>query len=88
MNAPVRRAEGITLMPGIDDFPGKTEVTYLSEVQDLLYFAQRHPVQEFSIWAVQRDNGSCPGTGSSGSCSGITQPPWAFSHLLDSYSRG
>ncbi|HEU5418669.1 MAG TPA: chitinase [Streptosporangiaceae bacterium] len=79
--------EGITLMPGIDDFPGKTEVTYLSEVQALLSYVQRHPIQAFSIWSVQRDNGGCPGAGSSGTCSGITQPRWAFSHLLDSYSR-
>ncbi len=79
--------EGITLLPGIDDFPKKTEVTYLSEVQDVRYYVQRHPIQEFSIWAIQRDNGGCPGTIDSNSCSGITQPRWAFSHLLDSYSR-
>jgi hypothetical protein len=79
--------EGITLLPGIDDFPKKTEVTYLSEVQDVRYYVQRHPIQEFSIWAIQRDNGGCPGTIDSDSCSGITQPRWAFSHLLNSYSR-
>jgi len=79
--------EGITLLPGIDDFPKKTEVTYLSEVQDILYYVRTHPIQEISIWATQRDNGGCPGVIDSDSCSGITQPRWAFSHLLDSYSR-
>jgi hypothetical protein len=81
------RLEGITLLPGIDDFPKKTEVTYLSEVQDILYYVRTHPIQEISIWAIQRDNGGCPGAIDSNSCSGITQPRWAFSHLLDSYSR-
>jgi hypothetical protein len=81
------RLEGITLLPGIDDFPKKTEVTYLSEVQDILYYVRTRPIQEISIWAIQRDNGGCPGAIDSNSCSGITQPRWAFSHLLDSYSR-
>ena len=80
------RLEGITLLPGIDDFPKKTEVTYLSEVQDIRYYVRTHPIQEISIWAIQRDNGACPGVIDSNSCSGITQPRWAFSHLLDSYS--
>jgi hypothetical protein len=79
--------EGITLLPGIDDFPKKTEVTYLSEVQDIRFYVRAHPIQEFSIWAIQRDNGGCPGAIDSNSCSGITQPRWAFSHMLDSYSR-
>jgi hypothetical protein len=82
--------EGVTLLPGIDDFPKKTEVTYLSEVQDVLYWTQAHPghpLQMFSIWALQRDNGRCPGVIDSNSCSGIKQPTWAFSHLLESYTR-
>jgi Glycosyl hydrolases family 18 len=78
--------EGITLLPGIDDFPKKTEVTYLSEVQDIQYFARAHRLPMISVWAIQRDNGRCTGTIDSNSCSGITQPRWAFSHLLESYS--
>ena len=39
-----------------------------------------------SIWAIQRDNGGCPGTIDSNSCSGIHQSRWAFSHLLESYA--
>jgi hypothetical protein len=81
------RMEGITLLPGIDDFPLKTEVTYLSEAQDLLYYQQAHPFQLFSIWAIQRDNGGCPGKIDSNYCSGITQPRWAFSHLLEPFTR-
>jgi hypothetical protein len=59
-------------------------VTYLSEVQDIRDYVRTRPIQEVSIWAIQRDNGGCPGGIDSNSCSGITQPRWAFSHLLDS----
>jgi hypothetical protein len=79
--------EGITLLPGIDDFPRRTEVTYLSEAQDIMYYAQQHPISLITIWAIQRDNGGCPGAIDSNSCSGITQPRWEFSHLLEAYTR-
>ncbi len=81
------RLIGITLLPGIDDFPRKTEVTYLSEVQDILYYARQHPISLITIWAIQRDNGGCPGTIDSNSCSGIIQPRWAFSHLIESFTH-
>jgi len=80
--------EGITLLPGIDDFPRRTEVTYLSEAQDVMYYAQTHPISLITIWAIQRDKGGCPGAIDSNSCSGITQGPWEFSHLLEAYTRG
>ena len=72
---------GVTLLPGIDDYPKKTEVTYLSEAQDVQYFARAHRLPLLSIWAMQRDNGRCPGK------VGNTPAPasvW-FSHLLESY---
>jgi Glycosyl hydrolases family 18 len=77
--------EGVTLLPGIDDFPKKTEVTYVSEAQDIEYFARAHGMPFITIWAIQRDNGACPGVIDSNHCSGIAQPKWAFSHLLESY---
>jgi hypothetical protein len=77
--------EGITLMPGIDDYPGKTEVTYLNDAQRVRDFARRLAV--LSIWAIQRDNGGCPGTIGANSCSGIAQPAWAFSHILEPFTR-
>jgi hypothetical protein len=39
-----------------------------------------------SIWAIQRDNGDCPGTVGANECSGIAQPAWAFSHLLQPFA--
>ena len=79
--------EGITLLPGIDDYPKKTEVTYLSDARRVQGFARAHRLPLVSIWAIQRDNGGCPGTIDSDSCSGIRQPAWAFSHLLESHRR-
>jgi hypothetical protein len=38
-----------------------------------------------SGWAIQRDNGGCPGTADSNTCSGITQNTWDFSHILEPF---
>jgi hypothetical protein len=78
--------EGITLLPGIDDYPKKTEVTYLSDARDVARFARAHRLPLISIWAIQRDSGGCPGTVDSNSCSGIRQARWAFSHLIEGYA--
>lgn len=78
--------EGITLMPGIDDYPGKTEITSLANTQQVLDFATHKRIGLLSIWAIQRDNGGCPGTIGANSCSGITQAAWAFSHLLERFT--
>ncbi|MDX6333964.1 MAG: hypothetical protein QOG05_1304 [Streptosporangiaceae bacterium] len=76
--------EGITLLPGIDDYPKKTEVTYLRDAREVAGFARAHRLPLLSIWAIQRANGGCPGSIDSNSCSGIHQSRWAFSHLLES----
>jgi hypothetical protein len=39
-----------------------------------------------SFWALQRDNGGCPGTKGAGTCSGLTQPTWYFSHTLEPFT--
>ena len=78
--------EGITLLPGIDDYPKKTEVTYLSDTRKVAGFARAHRLPLVSIWAIQRDNGGCPGTIDSNSCSGIRAPRWAFSRLIEGYA--
>jgi Glycosyl hydrolases family 18 len=78
--------EGITFLPGIDDNSSKTEVTYFSDAERILDFARSHGLGLLSIWAIERDNGGCPGMIDSNSCSGITQGTWAFSHLLESFT--
>jgi hypothetical protein len=77
--------EGITFLPGIDDNPSKTEVTELSSARQILSFARDHSLGLLSIWAIQRDNGGCPGSVDSNTCSGISQDSWAFSHLVESF---
>jgi hypothetical protein len=78
---------GITLMPGIDDYPGQTEITSLADTQQVQNFARSHGLALLSAWAVQRDNGGCPGTTGAGTCSGITQNTWDFSHILEHFTR-
>jgi Chitinase len=78
--------EGSTILPGIDDYPRKTEVTYLPDAQRLLDFARANGIGILSIWAIQRDNGGCPGATDSNDCSGIVQSTWDFSHLLTPYT--
>jgi hypothetical protein len=85
-SAQIWHMEGMTMLPGIDDYPRKTEVTSLSDTRQMMRFARAHDMNFFSIWALQRDHGSCPGAIDSNSCSGITQSDWAFSHLLESYT--
>jgi hypothetical protein len=79
--------EGVTILPGIDDYPRKTEVTYGSDARRLLGFARRVGMSSLSIWAIQRDNGGCPGRIDANTCSGIRQADWAFSHMLERFGR-
>jgi hypothetical protein len=76
----------MTMLPGIDDYPKKTEVTYPADAQAMLNFAQASTMNLLSAWAIQRDNGGCPGTRDSNTCSGITQNTWDFSHLLEPFT--
>jgi hypothetical protein len=78
--------QGATIMNGIDDYPKKTEVTTLNDAQTLRDFAVSHSMSALSMWAIQRDNGGCPGTGGANDCSGIAQPDWAFSSILNTFT--
>jgi len=78
--------EGNTILPGIDDYPRKTEVTYPADAQRLLDFARANGIGLLSMWAIQRDNGGCPGATDSNDCSGIVQNTWDFTHLLTPFT--
>jgi hypothetical protein len=78
--------EGNTILPGIDDYPKKTEITYLADAQQLLAFAQANGIGTLSIWALERDNGGCPGGRDKNDCSGIVQNTWDFTHALAPYT--
>jgi hypothetical protein len=77
---------GMTLMPGLDDYPKKTEKTTVADAQRVLAYAQANGVDTLSIWAIQRDNGGCPGVTGSNSCSGIVQGTWDFTHMLQPFT--
>ena len=87
-SAQIWNMEGMTLLPGIDDLRKKTEVTYEPDATTMLSFAQSpaSTMNFLSIWAIQRDNGGCPGTVDSNTCSGITQNTWDFSHILEPFT--
>jgi hypothetical protein len=78
---------GVTLMPGLDDYPRRTESTSVADAQSVYAFARDNGFNTLSIWAVQRDNGGCPGSTGSNNCSGIDQDTWAFSHVLNPFTR-
>ena len=78
--------QGATIMNGLDDYPRRTEVTDLDDARRLLDFARAKGMSTISMWAIQRDNGGCPGTTGANDCSGIVQDTWAFSHLLQPFT--
>jgi hypothetical protein len=77
---------GVTEMPGIDDF-GPDETFTTAQALPLLLWAYRMGIGTLSIWALQRDNGGCPGTKGADTCSGVTQPPWFFSHVFEFFTH-
>jgi chitinase len=76
---------GVTQMPGIDDF-GAAETFTTAQAPAFAVWAALHGLGEVSIWALQRDNGNCPGTKGAESCSGVAQPAWFFSHVFEPLS--
>jgi hypothetical protein len=75
---------GVTEMPGIDDF-GPDETFSTADAVTILHWAQRQGIGLLSFWALQRDNGGCPGTKGAGACSGVSQPAWYFSHVFEHF---
>ncbi len=81
------RMEGATMMIGRDDYPTNIETTGVQDAKQLRTFAESKEMPVLSFWAIQRDNGGCPGTAGSDDCSGIVQADWAFSKALRSYGQ-
>ena len=77
---------GITEMPGIDDYGPDETFTQTDAVRVLNWVEQKH-IATLSFWALQRDNGGCPGTKGAGTCSRIKQPTWWFSHTFEPFTR-
>ncbi len=77
---------GVTEMPGIDDF-GTDETFSTADAHALLKWADHTGIDTLSFWALQRDNGGCPGLKGAGTCSGVAQPTWYFSHVFEHFTR-
>ena len=60
--------------------------TQTDAVRVLNWVEQKH-IATLSFWALQRDNGGCPGTKGAGTCSRIKQPTWWFSHTFEPFTR-
>jgi hypothetical protein len=78
---------GVTEMPGIDDY-GAAETFTEADATTVLNWAEQQGISTLSFWALERDNGGCPGTGGSDSCSGISQPTWYFSNTFAPFTSG
>jgi Glycosyl hydrolases family 18 len=76
---------GVTEMPGIDDF-GPDETFTRADAVTIAHWARARGISTLSFWALQRDNGGCPGTKGAGTCSGVTQPDWYFSHTFEPFT--
>jgi hypothetical protein len=76
---------GVTEMPGIDDY-GAPETFTQADAVTVLNWAKSKGISTLSFWALQRDNGGCPGTKGAGTCSGIAQPAWYFSHTFEPFT--
>ncbi|MFJ2785271.1 MULTISPECIES: glycosyl hydrolase family 18 protein [unclassified Streptomyces] len=78
---------GITEMIGVDDF-GPAETFTLANARTVYDWAVAKGINTLSFWALQRDNGSCPGGAAADNCSGIQQNTWDFSHIFAPFTSG
>ncbi|MFG2218884.1 glycosyl hydrolase family 18 protein [Streptomyces sp. NPDC048685] len=78
---------GVIEMPGIDDY-GPAETFTTADATSVYNWAVAKGLSTLSFWALQRDNGGCPGTGGSDTCSGIAQDTWYFAHTFAPFTGG
>ncbi|BAJ31763.1 MULTISPECIES: chitinase [Kitasatospora] len=78
-------AVGITEMIGVDHY-GPEETFSTADAAAVAAWAADRGVGTLSFRALQRDNGGCPGTAGSDSCSGTAQGPWQFSHAFQPFT--
>ncbi|MEV8557575.1 carbohydrate binding domain-containing protein [Streptomyces sp. NPDC051917] len=78
---------GVTEMPGVDDY-GPAETFTTADASTVYAWAVAKGINTLSFWALQRDNGGCPGSGASDTCSGIAQDTWYFTHTFAPFTGG
>lgn len=78
---------GITEMIGVDDY-GPAETFTLADATTVYNWAVSKGISTLSFWALQRDNGGCPGGSAADDCSGLSQSTWAFSRTFEPFTGG
>ncbi|MFG3200812.1 carbohydrate binding domain-containing protein [Streptomyces sp. NPDC048192] len=78
---------GVTEMPGVDDY-GPAETFTTADATSVYDWAAAKGINTLSFWALQRDNGGCPGGSASDTCSGIAQDTWYFTHTFAPFTGG
>ncbi|MGW4891864.1 carbohydrate binding domain-containing protein [Kitasatospora sp. NPDC004240] len=78
---------GIIEMIGVSDY-GPEETFTVANARTVYDWALSKGVNTLSFWALQRDNGGCPGTRGGNNCSGIPQSTWEFSRIFAPYTSG
>jgi chitinase len=76
---------GVIEMIGIDDF-GAAETFTLANATAATNWVTAQGIGSYSFWALQRDNGGCPGGGAADNCSGVSQSTWQFSHIMQTFT--
>ena len=74
---------GISSMNGKTDESDETVTT--SDFSTILSYAQAHHLARFTFWAVNRDRQCASGASAGDSCSGISQPAYAFTKIIAGY---
>jgi hypothetical protein len=75
---------GISSMNGKTDDP--TETVSLDDFHTIVGYAQQHHIARLTFWAVNRDRACTGGLSAGVSCSGVDQPPYAFTKILARYT--
>jgi chitinase len=78
---------GIIEMIGVDDF-GPAETFTIANATTVTNWAKAQGISALSFWALQRDNGGCPGGAAADNCSGVAQSTWQFSKIMQSFTSG
>jgi chitinase len=78
---------GIIEMIGVDDF-GPAETFTIANATTVTNWAKTQGIASLSFWALQRDNGGCPGGAAADNCSGVSQSTWQFSKIMQSFTSG
>ena len=74
---------GISSMNG--DTDEASETVSVEDFQTMLTFAQQNHLARFTFWAVNRDRQCGGGLTPGEDCSGIVQPPYAFTDVIAQY---